>query len=661
MQLNPGQTALVRELASSGDRLQLALAPAGTGKTTALAVLARAWTEDGGTIVGLAPSAAAAAVLGAELRGAPTDTLAKLIWSLDHLGDPAGNPAALVPDWVHQIGPDTLVVLDEAGMAGTPELARAVEFAVAQGGSVRLIGDDQQLAAIGAGGVLRDLAETCGALTLSQVVRFHDPAEGAASLALRAGEPAAIGFYIDHRRVHVGDAGTVTEQAYTAWAADRAAGLDALMLAPTRQVAAALNSRARTDRLTAAGGHQGPQAQLADGSCASAGDTILTRRNNRRLAITGTDWVKNGDRFGVDAVSEDGALQVTHLGTRRRLTLPPDYTAEHVALGYASTVHAAQGSTAEVCHTVATGAESRQLLYVAMTRGRAGNHLYLTSAGDGDEHSVLTPDALLPPSAVDLLTRIVARDGAQTSATTAQRELTDPAGRLQRSRRQVLRQPHRRRRPTPRTRPAHRPRPGRRASPTRPDDRPGLVEPARTPGAARHRRPRPGHGAHDRDRAGRTRQRQRPGGRAGLASGPDRHHRAGTGPLPWLPAIPAGLAADPAWTGYLHGRAAHTRDLAERVAERARGWTPTSAPAWAAPLLGADPDGSTTALIARLAVWRAATNVDDADLRPTGPPRRPAADARAQRALNAGVGRHSAGRRPPPPGGGSWPRASNRD
>ncbi len=101
--------------------------------------------------------------------------------------------------------------------------------------------------------MLRDLAETCGALTLSQVVRFHDPAEGAASLALRAGDPAAIGFYIDHSRVHVGDTGTVTEQAYTAWAAHRAAGLDALMLAPTREVAAALNGRARNDRLAAAG------------------------------------------------------------------------------------------------------------------------------------------------------------------------------------------------------------------------------------------------------------------------------------------------------------------------------------------------------------------------------------------------------------------------
>ena len=41
--LNEGQIALVRDMASSGRRLALALAPAGTGKTTAMAALSHAW------------------------------------------------------------------------------------------------------------------------------------------------------------------------------------------------------------------------------------------------------------------------------------------------------------------------------------------------------------------------------------------------------------------------------------------------------------------------------------------------------------------------------------------------------------------------------------------------------------------------------------------
>jgi len=46
--LNAGQAALVRELATSGARIHLALAPAGTGKTTALTALSHAWTAGGG-------------------------------------------------------------------------------------------------------------------------------------------------------------------------------------------------------------------------------------------------------------------------------------------------------------------------------------------------------------------------------------------------------------------------------------------------------------------------------------------------------------------------------------------------------------------------------------------------------------------------------------
>ena len=81
--LNAGQAALVTGMATSGARLQLAIAPAGAGKTTTMRALTSAWTADGGTVLGLAPSAAAAAVL-REQTGAVTDTLAKLTWSLQH-------------------------------------------------------------------------------------------------------------------------------------------------------------------------------------------------------------------------------------------------------------------------------------------------------------------------------------------------------------------------------------------------------------------------------------------------------------------------------------------------------------------------------------------------------------------------------------------------
>ena len=90
-----------------------------------------------------------------------------------------------------------------------------MQFAIDRGASVRLIGDDQQLAAIGAGGVLRDIKQAHGALHLTELHRFTNPAEAAASLALRDGKPTALNFYLDHNRIHIGDIAKTAEDAFT--------------------------------------------------------------------------------------------------------------------------------------------------------------------------------------------------------------------------------------------------------------------------------------------------------------------------------------------------------------------------------------------------------------------------------------------------------------
>jgi hypothetical protein len=87
-----------------------------------------------------------------------------------------------------------------------------------------------------------------GALHLAELHRFTNPAEAAASLALREGNPAALHFYLNNGRIQVGDLAKTTEDAFTAWVQDRSAGLDAIMLAPTRQLVAELNRRARDHR-----------------------------------------------------------------------------------------------------------------------------------------------------------------------------------------------------------------------------------------------------------------------------------------------------------------------------------------------------------------------------------------------------------------------------
>ena len=431
-------------------------------------------------------------------------------------------------------------------MAGTIDLAAAISYVIDRGGSVRLIGDDQQLAAIGAGGVLRDLAAVHGAVTLSQVVRFTDPvtgapnhAEGAASLALRDGDPAAIAYYLDNHRVHVGDPSTVADDAYAAWAADRAAGRDALMLAPTRELVAQLNDRARHDRLAAQNRPVGRQVSLADQSQASAGDTVITRANNRRIPITATDWVKNGDRWTVETVHESGALDVVHLRTGRRITLPADYVAAHVSLGYAATVHAAQGITADTCHTVATGDETRQLLYVAMTRGRHANHLHLATAGRRRPPLRHHPRRAAAPDR-----RRRAGPHARPRRRTGLGNQPDPGhGRARhpapRGRRPVPARPgHRRRRPT-RPRRTRRDRPRRRSVVARPHRSRRLPNAACAPRTARGRRARPGDRSAGRaELVSRSRRRPRHGCRPRLAPEPPRPRRVRSGTAALAPRGP---------------------------------------------------------------------------------------------------------------------------
>lgn len=403
-ELNAGQEQLVRAMACSGRRVQLALAPAGAGKTTAMRVLAGVWTEAGADVLGLAPSAAAAAAL-CDATGMPCETLAKLVHDLDTRPD---------SELVAAVGPRSLLIVDEAGMADTITLDRIIAFAVERGATVRLIGDDQQLAAIGAGGVLRDIARAHGAVRLDEVVRFDDPVEAEASLALRDGDRAALGYYLDHERIHVGDQQAVVDEVFDAWRRERDAGRDCLMLAPTHNLVRELNERARADRL----GERpaGDEVALRDGTHVSVGDVVLTRRNDRRLGVSGTDWVKNGDRWTVTRV-DDGALTVRHRNSGLSTVLPGQYVAVHVDLGYASTVHTAQGLTADTMHGVVTGEEDRQVLYTMLTRGRAENHVHVISDDLSSVRELELPGITEQLTVIEILERVLARDGAAVSAT----------------------------------------------------------------------------------------------------------------------------------------------------------------------------------------------------------------------------------------------------
>ena len=432
------QQAAVVGIATSGRRLDVLVGPAGTGKTRTLAVLTRAWAQvhGPGSVLGLAPAAAAAAELAASLR-IPCENTAKWLHDNSQEDRPGTSWPANIGTRPMQAG--MLVIVDEASLASTAHLDQLLAHATAAGAKLLLVGDDQQLGAVEAGGgfgLLVERANETGTVhNLDALWRFRERWEAHTTRALRAGDPAALDNYADHGRLHDGTTDAMTEAAYRAWRDDVSAGRSSLLIAPDRNTVAALNLRARDDRMTA-GQIAGPDVALSDGTACGVGDWIVTRHNDRYLRAPDGGHVRNGAAWTVAAVHADGSIDATQRETAGRaeeqsplgtVRLPARYVADDVELGYATTVHRAQGATVDTAHFVAGAGMTRQSLYVAMTRGREANHAYVPTDG-------LTEAHLDHPSLTgrQILERVLATDGNEHSATTTLRRRLEAAGSHQR-------------------------------------------------------------------------------------------------------------------------------------------------------------------------------------------------------------------------------------
>jgi hypothetical protein len=352
----------------------------------------------------LAPSAVAADVLATEL-GIPTENTAK---------------------WVHAYAAGTvqfragqLVVVDEASLAGTRTLDIITAHAENVGARVLLVGDHAQLQAVDAGGAFAMLVhDRPDAPELTDVHRFRQKWEQTASIDLRHGRPAAIDAYLTRGRVRGGDTEQIIDAAYRAWRADRQAGKTSVLVAPTVEVVRALNDRARADRLLAARQVTGIEVELSGGSRASKGDTVITRRNDRTLQAGRTGWVRNGDRWTITRLHDDGQITLRRAGYRYGATirLSATYVAEHVDLGYAVTGHGAQGITVDTGHAVVVPGTTREQLYVALTRGRQSNTAYVATDRPEPTHAGPHPGEDPDVTAVTVLHGVLRHTGAERSA-----------------------------------------------------------------------------------------------------------------------------------------------------------------------------------------------------------------------------------------------------
>jgi conjugative relaxase-like TrwC/TraI family protein len=403
VQLSAQQRRAVESICSSGRQVDVLVGPAGAGKTTTMRALRTAWiAEHGrGSVVGLAPSAAAAQALADDL-GVACENTTKWLHEYDY-----GRT---------ELRRGQLMIVDEATLADTKTLDRLTGIAAGAGAKVLLVGDPRQLQSVDAGGAFALLvSRRPDAPELVEIHRFTHEWEKVASLALSRGDVQAISAYALHKRIREGVTDEMVDAAYVAWRADCAAGRASILVTESSRDVRALNERARAERLLLDGAVDRHEVDLVDGCRASVGDIVITRQNDRRIRTMRGGWVKNGDRWRVTDIRRDGTVVVESLGGRGgRTVLPPAYVAEHLDLGYAVTAHRAQGITVDTAHVVVTSSTTRENLYVSMTRGRDSNIAYVALDQPDDSHSTPEADDV---TARTVLYGVLQHSGADLSAT----------------------------------------------------------------------------------------------------------------------------------------------------------------------------------------------------------------------------------------------------
>lgn len=381
----------------------------GTGKTTIIRLLADCFQSHGGRVLLAAPTGRAARRL-AEMTGCPAQTLHRLL-ALPFGGDRDPVLTYFAQTAEVDLACDLLVV-DEVSMMDIILLKSLVD-AVQPGTRVVLVGDADQLPAIGPGLVLQDLLN-CGQIPVARLQYIFR--QSAQSLIIRNAHRLLHGQWFEIDQSFASQFLLIAKDQVEAMAdavvklctdiLPRQYGFDPIrdvqVLTPAHKGPAgtqALN-RALQQALVGRGslepGQTATAAEMpvvsrpqpgldaptlqAHGVTFAVGDKVMQLRNQYELAWTIVDdpqaqgsGVFNGESGLVSAVDEEDD-QLTVLFDDGRQVDYDRGALEDLDLAYAITVHKSQGSEYPVVILVvpptAPRLLTRNLLYTAITRAR---------------------------------------------------------------------------------------------------------------------------------------------------------------------------------------------------------------------------------------------------------------------------------------------------
>ncbi len=371
-ELDADQEAMIWQLCTSGNAVDVVVGKAGTGKSTALAVARQCFEAAGIPVIGVAPTANAARQL-QKASGIEACTLDKLLVE--------------VTNNVRELPYGVALVHDEAGMTATRNRLALQQLVDAVGGKVAEVGDHRQIPSVDTGGGHAVLARELGAITLGIDHRFKLSALRDAAELIRDGHvTGAIAVLAELGMVHeYCQADQRTDAMIDHWLTlrDQAEGNDVRMLATENSVVERLNLAARAALIDRGEVSRRGRTYVSDDHTRdmrlSIGDRVrLGRNDGYMLQPDGTRvTIRNGMEGTVTTLTRQGiTVTLDDDEDIPQVVLPAWYVAEHVDYAYALTANKAQGMTVDHVLFAPSPATSQETAYTALSRGRYSNHIY---------------------------------------------------------------------------------------------------------------------------------------------------------------------------------------------------------------------------------------------------------------------------------------------
>jgi conjugative relaxase-like TrwC/TraI family protein len=399
------QTALQTITGRGG--VSVLVGQAGTGKGVVISAATNAWEKEGYHVIGTAIAGATAERLGAE---------AKM--------DRSVNTSALltgVNSGRTQLGPDTVVVMDEAGMADTNRLAALVQATAESESKLVLVGDQAQLSPIGAGGLFPELQDRVPTAELSEVHRAQHAWEREAWAQLREGKAQeALASYQAHDRLHIADTREQAAQQMVAdWDKARREHPEqrTLMLTDASNVELDRINELAQEHRALAGELGAERVQLPDGPYTlAAGDHVIFTAPHHQ---PGAPRVENGTLATISTTAGENELTLQTQGAHEREVAVNTSEFSNLRLAYAQHVYKAQGTTVNHAFVLTGGWQTdRERAYVALSRAQQQTDIYVSQEDLGEEN--------IDAAAIEHLAEAISESNAKQASITTPTAEPDP-------------------------------------------------------------------------------------------------------------------------------------------------------------------------------------------------------------------------------------------